>query len=246
MQNTGDREERPVPRWPDGRVSFSGTPNITGNWDGPVGTALANDKVYDEMFSMRMNLPSNLDIEDVPFLPWAKAEYEKRRENPHRDDPHARCKPSGGPRMFHTPYGFEILDMRDAQQIFFLSVGAPHSWRVVYMDGRPHPVNPAPTWYGHSIGHWEGDTLVIDSIGFNDKFWMTRNGMPHTTQLHLIERLSRPDFYNLKYEVTIDDPGAYTQTWSGGWMIPWGEGNEPFDYLCQENNLDGEFMDNIE
>ena len=233
----------PVPRLPDGRISFSGPPEVIGNWDGPVGTSLANDKIYDAMFSQQRNLPTNMDIEKVPFQPWARKLYEERRANYGRDDPHTRCKPSGGPRMFHTPYGFEVLDLTD--QIIFISVGSPHSWKLVYMDGRPHPEKPAPSWFGHSVGRWEGDTLVIDTVGFNDKFWMERNGFPHTQQLHLIERLSRPDFNTLKYEVTIDDPGAYTETWSGGWLISWGDGNEPFDYLCQENNLDGSQMDKI-
>ena len=244
-QSAEENVERPIPRWPDGRVSFTGPPGVIGNWNGPVGTALAFDDVYDAMFSMNRSLPTNLHIDDVPFQPWARALYEERRANPHRDDPHARCKPSGGPRMFHTPYGMEILDLPDAGQVIFLSIGAPHSWRVVYMDGRDHPGDLEPGWYGHSTGRWEGDTLVIDTVGFNDKFWLTRNGMPHTTQLHLVERLTRTDFYTLKYEATIDDPGAYTESWTGGWFIPWEEGNEPFDYLCQENNLDGEVMDQI-
>jgi len=144
--------------------------------------------------------------------------------------------------MFHTPYGFEIIDRPEQQEILFLSVGVPHSWRIVYMDGRPHPVDPRPMWFGHSVGHWEGDTLVIDTVGFNERFWLTREGIPHTSQLHLVERISRPDFSTLRYEVTIDDPGAYTESWSGGWYIPWVEGNEPFDYVCQENNLDAARM----
>ena len=140
--------------------------------------------------------------------------------------------------MFHTPYGFEIIDRPENQEILFLSVGAPHSWRVVHMDGRAHPESPRPTWFGHSVGHWEGDTLIIDTVGFNERFWLTREGIPHTSQLRLTERISRPDFDTLKYEVTIDDPGAYTEPWTGGWLIPWVVDNEPFDYLCQENNLD--------
>ena len=245
-QESNGASQRPVPRWPDGRISFTGPPDVIGNWDGPVGASLANDKIYNELFPQTRNLPTNLEIEDVPFQPWARKLYEERRANYGKDDPHTRCKPSGGPRMFHTPYGFEILDLPDAGQIIFISVGAPHSWKVVYMDGRPHPESPEPSWFGHATGRWEGDTLVIDTVGFNEKFWLTREGIPHTAQLHLIERLSRPDFDTLRYEVTIDDPGAYTETWSGGWLIPWVDGNEPFDYLCQENNLDGRHMDAID
>jgi hypothetical protein len=88
------------------------------------------------------------------------------------------------------------------------------------------------------VGRWEGDTLVIDTVGFNERFWISREGVPHTAQLRTTERISRPRFDTLRYEITIDDPGAYTKPWSGGWNIPWDSGNEPFDYLCQDNNLD--------
>ena len=234
-------ELRPAPRGPDGRVSFTGPPGEIGNWDGPPTATLVQRVVAGGPPSgFTFNLPTNLTEAQVPFQPWARETYEHRQATFTKDDPHTRCKPSGGARMFHTPYGFEVLDLGD--EIIFLSVGAPHSWRVVHMDGREHPANPEPTWFGHSIGHWEGDTLVIDSVGFNDKFWISRGGFPHTTQLHTIERISRPDFDTLRYEITIDDPGAYTEPWSGGWLIRWVPGNEPFDYLCQENNLDAARM----
>jgi hypothetical protein len=231
---------RPAPRWPDGRISFTGPPGEIGNWDGRPGSTLANNSADDALDVSAFNLPDNLSVDEVPFQPWARALYEYRQATFTKDDPHTRCKPSGAARMFHTPYGFEIIDLID--EIIFVSVGAPHSWRVVHMDGRPHPDDPRPTWFGHSVGHWEGDTLVIDTVGFNERFWMTREGLPHTSQLHTIERVSRPNFDTLRYEVTIDDPGAYTETWSGGWLIPWEAGNEPFDYLCQENNLDAARM----
>ncbi len=236
---------RPAPRLADGTVNLSGLPGEIGNWDGRPGSTLAFNTSRDALDQTGfgdLNLPTNLTIDEVPFLPWAREAYDYRQATFTKDDPHTRCKPSGGPRMFHTPYGFEILQLPDAGEIVFLSVGAPHSWRVIHMDGRPHPTAPEPTWFGHSVGHWEGDTLVIDTVGFNDKFWLTREGIPHTTQLHLVERLTRRDFDTLVYEVTIDDPGAYSEPWSGGWLIPWIRGNEPFDYLCQENNLDAERM----
>lgn len=231
---------RPAPRWPDGRISLTGPPGEIGNWDGRPGSTLFNNNRAGALDVASFNLPDNLDIGDVPFQAWARETYDHRQATLTKDDPHTRCKPSGGARMFHTPYGFEILDLVD--EIIFVSVGAPHSWRVVHMDGREHPAIPTPTWFGHSIGHWEGDTLVIDTVGFNDKFWLSREGVPHTTQLHTVERITRLDFNRLEYRITIDDPGAYTNSWSGGWYIPWVPGNEPFDYLCQENNLDAARM----
>jgi len=153
-------------------------------------------------------------------------------------DPHTRCKPSGGSRFWHTPYGIEIVDLPETREVIFLHTGAPHSWRIAYLDGRPHPKDLKPSWYGHTTGKWEGDTLVMDTVGFNDKFWLTREGVPTTKQLHLIEKLSRPNHNQLKYEATVDDPGAYTASWTGGWYLRWSQDNEPFDYLCQENNRD--------
>jgi hypothetical protein len=238
----GGEAVRPAPRWPDGTISFTGAPGEVGNWGGPAGTSLANNVFEDALTPSRFNLPINLNVDDVPFQPWARALYDYRQMTFTKDDPHTRCKPSGGARLFHTPYGFEILQLPDTHEIVFLSVGSPHSWRVVHMDGRAHPENPEPSWYGHSIGRYEGDTLVIDTVGFHEKFWISREGVPHTSQLRTIERISRPDFTTLRYEITIDDPGAYTKPWSGGWFVPWDSGNEPFDYLCQENNLDAERM----
>ena len=227
---------RSPPRWPDGRISFTGTATEVGNWDGPAGATMIRNKGPDAFPGVA--LPTNLSVDDVPFQPWARKQYEERRANLTADDPHTRCKPSGGPRFWHTPYGIEVLDLPETKEIIFTHTGAPHSWRIVYLDGRPHPKDLKPSWYGHSIGHWEGDTLVIDTVGFNERFWFTRDGVPHTSKAHLIEHISRPNFYQLKYEATIDDPGAYTKTWSGGWYLRWVSGTEPFDYLCQENNRD--------
>jgi hypothetical protein len=237
-----DPAAKPIPRMADGTVSFAGANGDVGNWQGPAGTSLANNVYRDALERSRFNLPTNLSVDDVPFRPWARELYDYRQETFTKNDPHTRCKPSGGARLFHTPYGFEILQLADTKEIMFLSVGSPHSWRVVHMDGRPLPEKPEPSWFGTSIGHWEGDTLVIETAGFNESFWISREGVPHTAQLRTTERISRPQYDTLRYEITIDDPGAYTKPWSGGWNIPWDSGNEPFDYLCQDNNLDAARM----
>jgi hypothetical protein len=110
------------------------------------------------------------------------------------------------------------------------------------MDGRPHPDIHSdefnPGYFGHSVGRWEGDTLVVDTVGFNEKMWLLgREGMPTTDALHLIERFSRPDFNTLRYEPTIDDPGAYTKPWSGGWNLRWND-QDMEEYFCQDNERD--------
>ena len=105
------------------------------------------------------------------------------------------------------------------------------------MDGRPHPKDLEPSYYGHSVGRWEGDALVIDTVGFNERSWIDLRGMPTTEQLHLTERITRPDFNTLRYEITIDDPGAYTAPWSTGMFFRWAAGAEQFEFVCQDGNL---------
>jgi hypothetical protein len=172
---------------------------------------------------------------DVPYQPWARAVAQDRRQN--QFEPHTRCKPSGGPRQFLTPYGVEFVEMPDLQRIFIFDVGGPHTFRTIYMDGREHPRDFVPDYYGHNVGHWEGDTLVVDSVGYNEKFWIDRGTHPHTGQLHLIERFTRLDFNNIRYEVTVDDPGAYTKPWSGQFNLRIMAGDELFEYICQDNNF---------
>jgi hypothetical protein len=207
---------RPVPRAADGHIVIGQTAKEKGVWlPGPV-------------------IPNPLGFTDVPYQPWAKALADDRRT--HQLEPHARCKPSGVARQFFTPYGVEFVELRDLQRAFVFDIGGPHTYRTIYLDGRPHPAKLAPTFYGHSIGHWEGDTLVVDTVGFNEDFWMDRGMLPHTTQLHTIERFTRTAFDTLRYEVTIDDPGAYTAPFNGRMDLKWEDGTELFEYVCQEEN----------
>jgi hypothetical protein len=174
----------------------------------------------------------------IPFQPWAAAIYDYNSANVSKYDPEGYCLPPGGPRMMATPYPMEILQLPDQQRIFMVFEGATHIWREIYMDGRPHPQGDAlnPTYLGHSVGRWDGDTLVVDVVGFNEATWIDYYGHPHTDQLHVVERISRPDKRTLRYEATIDDPGAYTRPWTVSWTIPWTPGGELTEYICQENN----------
>ena len=126
--------------------------------------------------------------------------------------------------------------MPETQTIYIFDENGPQTFRVIYMDGRPHPKDLFPSYYGHSVGHWEGDTLVVDTVGFNERFWMERQGAPHTEKLHLIERFTRTDSNNMKIELTIDDPGAYTKPWTTGFFIRWSPNVEAAEYICQDNN----------
>ena len=178
---------------------------------------------------------------DVPLQPWARALYEYRTSRTDLYPPLVRCKPAGGPGFFNAP-GFEIVDAPDERRVYLLNIAGPHSWRVIYTDGRAHPAGAAlkPSFFGHSVGRWEGDTLVIDTVGFNEKQWLA-GSYPTTDQLHLVERISRPNLKTLIYEATIDDPGAYTAPWTVRWQInektasSWIDGGEIFEYICQDD-----------
>jgi len=233
---------RPTPRLANGRVNLGPPEGEKGIW-APAGIV----QLY--IFPNSVNrasaasaLPNAIKLEDVPFQPWAKALHEAREANFESDEPHTRCKASPGPREFITPYGVEFVDAPELQRMYIFDIGGPHTYRTIFMDGRPHPKDFKPTYYGHSTGKWEGDTLVVDTVGFNERVWIDREGNPHTNQLHLIERFTRPDMNTLRYEVTVDDPGAYTAPWTGGFMLRWSAGTELFEYICQDNNKSPEGM----
>lgn len=229
---------KPTPHWSDGRVNLGPPAGEKGYWGTGPGNLSENQIPMEGAFLVN---PSDID-KIAPFQPWAKGLVQYRLDTLGKDDPHPRCIAPGGPRQFMTPYGLEIIDQPELKKMYFMSGGGPRTWRVIYMDGRAHPkgddVNP--TYFGHSVGHWEGEALVIDSVGFNERFWFTRRptGMVHTDQLHLIERITRPDLNTLHYQVTIDDPGAYTRSWSAAWDIPWVPNEEIEEYFCQDNNRD--------
>jgi hypothetical protein len=156
------------------------------------------------------------------------------RKHESKDDPETNCLPTGVPR--HAPYPWKFVD--SPPYVYILFEGNIHSYRQIFMDGRKHPADPNPTWYGHSVGHWENNALVIDTVGYNDLFWFDFVGHPHTEQLHTIERYTRTEQGSLTEEVTIDDPGAYTKPFTivaKHRLLP---GDELMEYICQENNRD--------
>jgi hypothetical protein len=175
---------------------------------------------------------------DVPFLPWARGIYDYNSRNNSKYDPEGYCLPPGGPRLMATPYPMEIIQQPEHKRIFMVFEGATHIWREIYMDGRPHPRGDDlnPTYLGHSVGHWDGDTLVVDVVGFNENTWLDYYGHPHTDLLHVVEKFTRPNKATLRYEALIDDPGAYSRPWTIAWNIPWNGSGELTEYICQENN----------
>jgi hypothetical protein len=203
---------RPAPRHANGRI------DISGLWQG--GGPIAN---------IADGLPKG---ETIPLLPEARRVLESRES---KDDPQASCLPSGVPRI--APYPWRIVET--PTHVFFLFEANIHSYRQIFMDGRPHPRDLDPTWYGHSIGRWDGDTLVVDTIGFNDRFWFDFKGHPHTERLHIVERYTRTSATTLVNEITIDDPGAYARPFTVRFTADLAPvGDELMEYICAENNQD--------
>jgi hypothetical protein len=176
----------------------------------------------------------------MPFQPWAAAVYDYNSKNDSQYDPEGFCLPPGGPRMFATPYPGEILQLPEQKRVIMIFEGGTHIWREIYMDGREHPKGDElnPTYLGHSVGHYEdnGQTLVVDVVGFNENSWLDYFGHPHTDKMHVVEKFTRPNKNTLHYVATVDDPGAYTRPFTLAWDIPWNGTSELSEYICQENN----------
>jgi hypothetical protein len=215
----------PTPRWPDGKPIMGSVPGQqVGGWGAGVTT-----------------LPRGLNLDDIPFQPWARAAYDVRQID--QFEPHTRCKASGVSRQFSTPYGTEFVEVPELQRFYIMDVGGPNSYRIVYMDGRQFPATIPRTYYGYSVGRWDGDTLVVETRGLNEKFWIDTRGTPHTDQLKFTERFTRTDMNTMRYVATIDDPGAYTKPWTTGeFSLRWRPGEELFEYICQQFNLGTELM----
>lgn len=214
----------PTPRLEDGTPNLGRVEIGKGYW------ALEQHRVYADILVGRT---------DIPHLPWAKALASERSATESRDDPQGHCLPPMGPRMMTTPYPMEIVQLPQQQRILMIFEGGAHMWREIYMDGREFPAGDElnPTWMGYSIGHWEGDTLVVQVRGFNAKSWLDMTGDPHTEQLVITEKFTRTDLYILHYEATLDDPGAYTTDWTVAMDIKWDPAGQLQEYVCQENNL---------
>jgi hypothetical protein len=184
--------------------------------------------------------PSSTDIsqnllrgEEMILTPAAEKLMSSRLS---KDDPEANCLPTGVPRI--APYPWRIV--QTPTHMFILYEANIHSYRQIFLDGRQHPPveKTWPTWYGDSIGTWEGDTLVVDTVGFNDRFWLDARGHPHTQQLHVIERFTRKDLGNLVYEATLIDPGAYVKPFKIGYTARLSPKEDLMEYICAENNQD--------
>ena len=220
-----------VPRTADGKVDVSaparrgpdGHPDLSGFWVPTVAV------------KHLLNLAADLKPGEVPLKPWAEALYKERIENNGKDHPGVHCWPSGIPEKNNIPDGLKVVQTPDL--ILFLHESRT-IYRQIFTDGRSLPRNAQPTWMGYSVGKWEGDQLVVDTIGQNGKTWLDMRGLPATEALRLTERCSRPTVGHMDIDVTIDDPQAYTKSWTVklSWsLLP---DAELIESICEENNKD--------
>jgi len=152
-----------------------------------------------------------------PLTPWGQAKFDAakplvgpRAVPGEENNPELRCYPDGPPKLLNLPNPFEIVQI-PGRVLMFFELG--HIWREIWTDGRPLPKDPDPSYLGYSVGHWEGDTFVVDTIGMNDKLWDDSYGNPRSDQTHLIERYRRLNHDTLELQITINDPKAYTKPW---------------------------------
>jgi hypothetical protein len=165
--------------------------------------------------------PFNLPLDESIMQPAAKAKFESER-NGHgpnvvldfasNTDPFIKsCDPLGVPRVLLANHPFKIVPVAGEMLVLY---ERSHGFREIYMDGREHPKDLDASWWGHSIGKWDGDALVVDTVGLSEKTWLDYQGLPHSDALHVVERYRRLDHNTLQLVLTIDDPKAYTKSWS--------------------------------
>jgi hypothetical protein len=202
----------PTPRLASGKVDFSGV------WQKPYVPDMSKDGKDQKGFAL------------LPFTPWGEAEWKKY--DAAEGDYTGACLPFGMPRSVNTPEPMQIMQ----SDTYFAFLFEQNSWfAVVPIDGRPHRTGIA-TWFGDSVGHWEGDTLVIDTVNFNGKTRLDTIGHPHSDQLHLVQRFTRPDRGHISYEMIVEDPKAYTKPFNNTRTLTLRPDWEMMEYSCEENN----------
>jgi hypothetical protein len=218
----GGHEDRPNHEDPPNHTSVAGGApgvDLSGIWQSPRDTITFTSV-------------------EPPMTPWAEAAFKASkpaygpRSTVDSTDPILRCLPPGVPRIMLMPFPMQIVQTPNEVMMIF---EYDHYVRHIYMDRREHPRDMSPTWMGDSIGRWEGNTLVVDSVGFNDKSWLDQVGHPHSDALHLIERIRRTDHDTLQVDMTIDDPKAYTKPWTGQQVFKLRPGWHLIEYVCEDN-----------
>jgi hypothetical protein len=208
----------------------NGKPDFNGVWDHP---RVADITRNSNTCAATATGCSQQGAGELPFTEWGLAQW---KDVEHRFDYSAHCLPWGYTRAWQVEYPVEIMQTPERLALLFESNNIFH---VVFTDGRHHPTDLDPSWMGHSVGTWDGDTLVIDTIGFNGRTWIDTAEHPSSDQLHVIERVHFIDRQHLGYEVTWEDPKTYTKPIKNTRILSrMKPGEELLEYWCMENNKD--------
>lgn len=230
-----------VPRTPDGKPNLQapaprtadGKPDFSGMW-GWETRANCGAHCTDFQISREfMNIAATLNNR-LPYQPGV-ADLVKKRTAEQDSDPNVRCMPRDAPRIWTDDY-YKRIFMVPGRMIILTERNM--QYRQIFLDGRPLPKDPNPTWNGYSSGKWDGDTLVVDTIGFKDDLWLDAAGNPLTNAAKMTERIRRPNYGSLEVEITIDDPTSYTAPWTVKLNQPLVLDSELLDYYCLENEKD--------
>ena len=222
----------PVPRTRDGK------PDLSGMWfaNVPSKDYCRTPECIQEERMAREQINLGIKLKDgLPYTQWAKDQMVPRRANGGREDPHTYCKPPNFPRAWTLPQYIKIVQT-PALVVVLHEFNA--AYREVYLDGRPLPKDPNPTWNGYSIGHWEGDTLVIETNGIRDDMWLDINGSPVTESAKVTERLKRLSFGLMQIEISVNDPKAYTRPWSVTIEMAYQADTPMIEEICMDNEQD--------
>jgi hypothetical protein len=177
--------------------------------------------------------PRTVDPGNAQFLPKAVAVAKEIADNNRKDSPQAHCLPSAAIRLG------PVYEMVQSPAItVVISDDDSPGFHQIYTDGRAHPKDPNPAWYGNSIGHWEGDTLIVDRVGFDPRVWLDQDAHPHSDKLHIVERYRRPDLGHLETEITVNDPGVLAEPWTMKRVSDLAPNQEIYEFICPENNRD--------
>ena len=219
----------PTPRTADGKPDFSGVWENDGyGVPGQEGTGPVPKTVF-------FDLSNGLNGTAPPYQQWAADLYTKRKADLAKDNPDARCLPIGPLQMLAHPLPKKIIQIPG---LLVLLHERNMEFRQIYTDGRPLPTDPNPSWYGYSSAKWDGDTLVVETIGLRDGLWADFWGSPLTDRARITERFRRPNYGTLDVRVTVDDPKAYTRPWTVSVNQHIALDADLLEYACLENEID--------
>ena len=226
-----------VPRLADGRPNLAapaptaqdGKPDLSGVWWVRADPDANGNPGQSKFF---INLATDAKPGEVTMLPWALAFVKEQVSALGKNHPVSKCLPPGVPLSYTAGAPFKIVQ---TSSLVVMLYEYANSFRQVFMDGRALPRDPQPTWVGYSVGRWEGDVLVVETMGFNDKTWLDGIGHPHTEALRVTERLRRPDFGHLDVQITIDDSKTYVKPWTAYIPVELATNTDVMEYVCVEN-----------